>query len=280
VTNPPASASNLPLFYQRPEAVSEAAHGDLRLRPGTFEFAAAVNAVPVMTSEFAQASRVFPLVFAAIDGTPAALLGLERDNLFVADGQWAEGVYSPAYIRRYPFALMHTVQPDGFALAVDVASDRVARGGAEGEPLYADGKPTELTLRALQFCDAMRIEHAASQAFSEELKASEMLTDRKADINLPNGRKLSLTGFQVIDAERLAALADDKVVEWHRKGWLALAHAHLASLDRFTDLLQRQTAREPKPDDHAVTPATPDNETPPRVPTRGRASPKKDLKNA
>lgn len=34
-------------------------------------------------------------------------------------------------------------------------------------------------------------------------------------------------------------MADDVVVEWRRKGWLALAHFHLASLDRFCALLDR-----------------------------------------
>jgi hypothetical protein len=44
----------------------------------------------------------------------------------------------------------------------------------------------------------------------------------------------------VIDAGRFAALDDATVVDWHRRGWLALAQLHLTSLGRFPELVARQ----------------------------------------
>jgi hypothetical protein len=51
-----------------------------------------------------------------------------------------------------------------------------------------------------------------------------------------------LGGFQVVDQARFTALPDTVVLDWHRKGWLALVHFHLASLERFVDLLAREGA--------------------------------------
>ena len=69
---------------------------------------------------------------------------------------------------------------------------------------------------------------------------SVLLIDRRADATLPDGRKLGLDGFQVIDTERFANLDEAVVLDWHRRGWLALVHFHLASLERFGALLTLQ----------------------------------------
>ncbi len=49
--------------------------------------------------------------------------------------------------------------------------------------------------------------------------------------------KLAVAGFQVVDPKRFAELPEEKVITWHRNGWLGLVHFHLASLERFADLL-------------------------------------------
>jgi len=44
----------------------------------------------------------------------------------------------------------------------------------------------------------------------------------------------------VVDTERFANLDEAVVLDWHRRGWLALVHFHLASLERFGALLSLQ----------------------------------------
>ncbi|MDR0702825.1 MAG: SapC family protein, partial [Azoarcus sp.] len=73
--------------------------------------------------------------------------------------------------------------------------------------------------------------------FVESLAREKLLVERTADITLPQGRKTALAGFSVVDGESFARLPNAVVIEWHRKGWLALVYAHLASLACFTDLL-------------------------------------------
>lgn len=232
--------SRLPLFYVSPEPLNAATHVNWRLKAGNLAFAAEAPYVPVVVSEMVTASHHYPLVFAAGDAQPVALLGLSRHNLFVSDGEWSAETYVPTYIRRYPFGFMQTVNPDGFVLAIDAAASGVVRDGEEGEALFADGQPSALTRQALQFCEALQHEAAATRAFADALQAQEILIDRRADATLPDGRTFGLDGFQIVDAEKFAALDEAVVLDWHRQGWLALVYHHLASLAHFQNLLDRQ----------------------------------------
>jgi len=230
-----------PLFYRELQPLDSKAHADWRLKQGDAGFTAETPFVPLVVGEIAAASRNYPIVFAADSAQPIAVLGLERRNLFLGDdGRWTEGAYVPAYVRRYPFAFMATVNPDGFALAIDAGSERIAKSGDDGEPLFEDGKPSTLTREALEFCTAFGREAELTTLFATALKEKDLLIDRRADATLPDGRKLGLGGFQIVDAAKFAALDDETVLAWHKKGLLALVHFHLASLERFKDLLDRQ----------------------------------------
>ena len=239
MTAPPPEASGLPLFYRDPQPLSSAAHSEWRLRDGDVSFAADTAYAPIVVGELAAASAAYPVLFSGDTVQPIVVLGMQQSNLFVTDGRWDPAAYVPAYVRRYPFGFIATVNPEGFALAIDAGSDRVVKAGEEGALLFEDGQPTELTRQALSFCDAFQGEAAATQAFGQALKAQNLLIDRRADATLKDGRKLGLDGFQIVDVERFNALPDDVVIDWHRKGWLALVHFHLASLDRFRNLLDR-----------------------------------------
>ncbi|MFZ2982383.1 MAG: SapC family protein [Sphingobium sp.] len=240
----------LPPFYRAPQPLNAAVHADWRLRDGDITFAADTPHLPIVIGELAAAARSFPIVFAAGDAQPVVILGLERRNLFVADGHWSEDAYVPAYVRRYPFGFITTVNRDGFALAIDAGSDRVVQDGEDGAAWFDDGQPSSLTREALAFCGAFQSEATATRDFADALVAQDLLVDRRADATLPDGRTLGLDGFRIVDGAKLAALPEPVVLEWHNQGWLALVHFHLASLDRFQDLLVRQARLAP------VTPAS------------------------
>lgn len=237
-----AARSTLPLFYRTPQPLSSAVHEAWRLTAGDVAFASDTPFVPIVIGELAEAARCYPVVFAGGDAQPLALLGLEKRNLFVDEGQWTADHYVPAYVRRYPFGFVPTANPEGFALAIDAASARVLQTGTEGAALFEQGEPTAVTREALAFCDAFQSSAAATRAFVEALRAEGLLIDRRADATLADGRKLGLDGLQIIDADKVTGLADAVVVDWHRKGWLALIAFHIKSLDRFAALLDLQAA--------------------------------------
>jgi hypothetical protein len=232
-----------PVYYAGAVPLSAAQHGTWRLLPGDAAFAATVPAVPLTVIEFGAASHFFPIVFTAGDPGPVALMGLENTNLFIDDSAWAEGAYVPAYVRRYPFLLIEAQDKSGYALGIDQTSNQVAKGGRKGEPLFEKGEPGVVTKRALEFCRLFNDDHLRGQAFCKALAEADLLVDRRADAALPDGRRMGVLGFTIVDAARFAKLDDARVIEWHRKGWLALVHFHLASLERFADLLHRQGKR-------------------------------------
>lgn len=243
VSHADQTSPNQPLFYCDPQLLSSATHRDWRLKDGDVAFAAETAFVPIVVSELAAAARSYPIVFAAGDAQPIAILGLERHNLFVEGGCWAEDAYVPAYVRRYPFGFIATVNPGGFALAIDSASERVMREGNEGVPLFENGEPSVLTREAMDFCTTFGRDAEVTRHFAGALTEKDLLIDRRVDATLPDGRKLGLEGFQIVDAEKFAALDDETLVAWHRQGVLGLIHHHLASLERFASLLVRQSAR-------------------------------------
>lgn len=235
--------SQLPLFYRAPQPLSSRVHADWRLKPGDVGFASETPYVPIVIGEFAAVSRHYPIVFAAGDLSPLAVLGLSRNNLFVEDGCWLGDAYVPAYVRRYPFGFAKTTDPEGHALLIDAESDRVGKGHSDGAALFEGSEPSSLTQQVLTFCDAFQNDARNTAAFVEALKANALLIERRADATLTDGRKFGLNGFQIVEVEKFAALGDPVIAAWHRKGWLALVHFHIASLDRFSDLLARESAR-------------------------------------
>ncbi|HEY4276103.1 MAG TPA: SapC family protein [Rhizomicrobium sp.] len=235
--------SRLPTFYAGAVPLSSTLHAAWRLLPGDAGFAAQASAVPLTGGEFAAASSAYPILFTADEPSPVALMGLARDNLFVEEGRWAKGSYVPAYVRRYPFILIEAQDKSGYALGIDQTGIQVAKSGKDGEPLFEAGEPGPVTRRALEFCRLFNEDHLRTRAFCGALVEADLLVDRRADVALPDGRKLGVAGFKVVDAERFAKLDDARVLDWHRKGWLALVNFHLASLARFDALLMLQGQR-------------------------------------
>lgn len=238
-----AAPAGAPLFYSRPVPVQADAHADVRILKADHGFTARNNAIPLVVGEFAQALHHYPILFAGKSGVPMAALGLTEDNLFVSNGEWDDASYIPAYVRRHPFIFIDVDDGRNFVLGLDADSPRVVHGGDEGNALFVDGKPTDVLNQAMEFCGQFTREHMITQEFAKGLAALDLLVERSANVRLPDGNELNLNGFYVVDVEKFGQLPDATVLEWHRKGWLALVHQHLMSLHRFSDLSRRQAAR-------------------------------------
>lgn len=238
--NTDASAA-LPLFYRKPVVLHSEAHASWRLKDGDTAFAARTPYVPIVLGEIGEAIRSYPVVFAGDTLLPVVILGLsEGENLFVEEGTWDREHYVPAYVRRYPFGFVSIPGSDRFALALDTASERVVREGAGGMPLFEEDSPSPLTRQALQFCEAYQTEFVSTKSFVTALREHDLLIEKRVDATLSDGRRYALDGFQVVDPDRFKDLDQITVVDWHRKGWLALINLHLSSLGRLSVLMERQ----------------------------------------
>lgn len=237
-TPTPAGQAILPLFYKQPRPLDANTHRNARLRDNaTYGFSRTSNSVPVNGIEFSLVQRHYPIVFTGSGKSfPAAVLGLRVDeNLFVADdGRWIDGIYVPAYIRRYPFVFIEAPE-DKLILAIDEGSGLLVEDGPH--KLFDDtGKPTPLVNGALQFCGAYQSNFKQTLEFVDALVENDLLADNQANAVLTNGERLSLGGFKVIDEEKFKKLPASVLKIWRDQGWLGWVYAHFFSLGGWNAL--------------------------------------------
>lgn len=243
----PAAPPALPLFYKQPRPLDANAHRNVRLRDNAnFGFARNANSVPINGVEFAIAQRQYPIVFTGTGKPfPAAVMGLRVDeNLFVGeDGRWVEGIYVPAYVRRYPFVFIEAPE-DKLILAIDEGSGLLVEDGPH-KLFDTAGKPTPLVNGALQFCGAYQANFKQTQEFIDSLLEHDLLVDNRANAVLSGGERLTLGGFKVIDEEKFKALPGAVLKSWRDQGWLGWVYAHMFSLTGWNSLAALASKRPP-----------------------------------
>lgn len=241
------------LIYQRPVQLNRQLHRDHRVLPldNDYRFAGQVNSAPLACSEFAHAARHYPIVFAgaSLDAVvPAALLGLRAgQNLMVdAQGRWADGVYVPAFLRRYPFVLAEREPGAGdFTVCLDADYPGLRESGSEGEPLFdAEGANTPLLDNALSFLQQYQLQLARTRELMATLNAHGLLIPRQITIDNGVDPAHTLDGFFVVDEEKLNGLKGKALQELARSGDLGWIYAHLLSLGNI-DRLSRAAAAVP-----------------------------------
>lgn len=236
------SGGGLPLFYSAPAPLDSKKHGTLGLKTDmTLGFTSTVNAVPVNMIEMPQICHHYPIAFSPDENaTPVAILGLrDAENLFVDEkGEWEQGAYIPAYIRRYPFIFSEIPGSDQLTLCIDMAGGAVDEKSTQ-KFFDDEGKPSALAQNALEFCKSY---HAAAQQtlqFSRALVDSGLLIDRTAEINVGEGKRINFSGFRIVDEKKLAEMSDKDFMEWRKKGWLPFLYAHLFSGGQWSRLVRQ-----------------------------------------
>lgn len=236
--------SALPLFYSRPVPLSAPRHAGKGIAETvSYDFARRNNSVPINAVEFALISKNYPIVFTSSDPVAAvAVFGLkEGQNLFVNnEGEWVEGVYVPAYVRRYPFIFMTSGDRQQYTLCIDEDSPLLLSTG--GKALYNGSEPSEVVQEALEFSKAFQGHFDATRELCDELVKHDLLVPNRADVVLKSGERLGLGGFRVIDETKFNELADDVFLAWRKKGWLHVIYSHLLSQSNWSNLVRLVTA--------------------------------------
>ena len=247
-----------PVLYSQLVLLDRHKHRLSRVRRWNGRGAEGLNAVFCAAAEFAEACKTFPLLFirnGETDArgqpviTPVCLLGLQDgENLFVEDGVW-NASYEPAFLRRYPFALVQDgaqAGPDGSpqqAVAVDAGFDGLADDGP-GERLFGDdGTPAPYLDQMLQFLTDFDAAVQITRPVGGHLFSLGLLKEMRAEGALANGERFAVDGFLVVDEERLRVMSDDGILALHRNGVLELIHAHRVSLSNLSRLVDRKSAR-------------------------------------
>lgn len=241
-----ASAPQLPLFYNGLEPLSSEVHANHKVKPSdTAPFLVDQHAVPVTVEEFPLIQRHMPIVFSSgDDAIPIALMGLnEGVNVFIsAEGRLIDDtIYVPAYIRRYPYMLAR-LRPDAdeLSLCFDPSSPTIGAFD-DGDPLFTDGKPSELTQNILKFNENFEQAAARTGQFMKEIKELDLLMEGEVTIQQDGVEQpFVYRGFQMIDEKKLSELRGDQLRKISQSGMLPLLYAHLFSLALMRDIFARQ----------------------------------------
>ncbi len=242
--------NGLPLFFKKPAALEKDRHAKSGLiaKPD-LRFSKAANSVSITAFEFVEASKFYPIVFTASnDPVPLAILGLEQENYFVdADGKWLNDAYVPAYIRQYPFVFFENEAEKRFYLCVDEKSEQFrAEGGEDAKPFFnADGTPSQLTNQALEFCNTYQQHHSLTREFGAALKEHNLLLPYESSVTLKTGRKITLSGFTMIDEKTFNQLPEATFSMFRTKGWLPLVYLAIASTTNWMRLSKLADAQQP-----------------------------------
>jgi hypothetical protein len=238
-------------MYRELMLLDRNAHRALRLarEVGDLSVGARSHGVFVVASEFVDVCREYPIVFVRgsadaatgkADVVPIAVLGLvQHENLYWDGVRWTAR-YVPAYLRRYPFAM---AQLDSGQLAL--AIDRSWHGFSQeqGTPMFDErGEPTPTLLQIRDFVERFEHEAERTRQLCARLRDEELLRDMRFEATQADGGTLAnVDGFLTVDADKLGALPDAKVVELYRLGLLALLTLHHTSLRVMGQLVERRT---------------------------------------
>ena len=240
-----APAQSLPIFYNDLLPLSTVDHADYSVRSvESAPHLATQHAIPLTIDEFAAAQRMLPIIFSSgNDPVPLALMGLnEGVNVFLDENGGLTGpTYIPAYVRRYPWMLAK-LRPDGeeLSLCFDPTTPSVGVFD-EGNKLFDDGKPTEVTTNILKFCEDFEQAAARTGQFMKDLKDLDLLMDGEVAIQAPGlEQPFVYRGFQMVNEEKLRDLRGDQLRKINQNGMLPLLFAHLFSLQLIREIFERQ----------------------------------------
>jgi SapC len=237
-----AGSASAPILYKDPRPLDAATLGKWGLKANnTYAFAAKVNAVPIVLSEFQHVQKFYPIVFLGERPTPFCVLGFDQtENLFVnPSGVWYADYYVPAYIRRYPFIFAEVPKDERKFLFVDVESP-VVTDKDPVLPFFVDGKPTEIVNQALEFCRMFQQDVAVTQAFCEELHAKKLLKSTELRFTLPNGTQQIAGSFTSIDQPAFEALSESDFANFRKRGFLPCIYFQVTSLTNWPRLHGRK----------------------------------------
>ncbi len=243
------------LFYKQPELLNVQAHGKLGITPTSeqpFAFLRETQIVPITVAEFGLAALNYPIVFAGEERTPAAVMGMKQDhNIFVTeDGKMIDGIYVPAFVRRYPFAsAKNSEDPNNLMICIDRSSKMVCENS--DSPFFDGEKLTDMTSQAIEFVKAYEGETVGTQNFARAMKEMDMFADE--DVMLPGAADADgkptvqkMGSYVGISEEKLAKLSPEKLVELRDNGALGAIYAHRMSQANWQRLLNMEIARDMK----------------------------------
>ena len=232
------------MFYEKPVPLNRSQHKDFGVSAvdQPFAFMAKQHFLPITAPEFGIAASSYPIIFAGEERTPLVVMGIrQQENLFVKDGQFNPDFYMPAFARRYPFVLANDQNSDRFVVCVDEAAECVV--SKDPQQKFFNGDDTsDFTSEAFQFLQDFERDRLATVAMVEEFKKHDLFEPktmnfqgRNADGS--NAPQQKIADYFAISEEKMRGLDAPTLKDFHDRGFIAVAHAHLISLSNWQRLV-------------------------------------------
>lgn len=234
-------------LFENPQLLSKELHANYGIKPAAkpFAFCAKIRAVPITISEFIASGRYYPIIFSAEKNmVPLAVVGLIDDiNLFVDEnGKWAENLYIPGYLRRYPFALASESGRERVAVVFDAAHEAISAGGEN--PFFVNGEPSEAMQAAIEFCKQYEADKIATEQAMRMLESYDLVVPQSAQYGVRrDAEQKTFAQYFGVDEKRFNELPDDKFLEMRKSGVLALVFAQMMSMGNWRTILERRARR-------------------------------------
>jgi hypothetical protein len=232
------------MIYDNIQPLSQK-HAKWSVNIENYEFIEHLNSVPLLANEISLASTEYPVIFSetATEGEfiPLAVLGLKSgQNLFLDENKAVTAKFVPAFVRRYPFVLGGTKDSDTMALCIDEDSKACVHDGSKGFRLFTDeGQQSEALKTFIEFLKDFQHRSEMTKVFCKHLNELGLLEPMQANITIKSktDTTLNLTGFFVVNREKLKALSDTDLLLLFKKDGLELIYAHLQSLSNLNKMI-------------------------------------------
>jgi len=229
------------LIYEQVVPITSKNHKDWSVKfDGNYEFARAINSVPLVAAEFPHASAEYTIVFTGSDENimPVAIMGLrDKENLYVNEQGEFTAKYVPAFLRRYPFVFSSTDNAETFTLCIDEEFSGCNQEG-RGERLFdSDGEQTQYLNNVLEFLKEFQAQYQRTELFCKKINELGLLEPMSAQFTMANGEKVGLTGFLAIDRDKLKGLTGEQLKELAQTDELELMYLHVQSMRNFNSMI-------------------------------------------
>jgi hypothetical protein len=234
------------MFYEQPVPLTKEKHAKFGVQQvdQPFAFMQDQHFLPLTAPEFGPASASMPIIFAGEERSPLAVMGIRSgENLFVTDGQYDVDFYMPAFARRYPFVLAGDNANDRFVVCVDEKAECVTNKNPD--QMFFDKEDTsQFTKEAFQFLQSFERDRQATTIMVAAFKALDLFEPKEMNFQGNNADgtpapQQKIADYFAISEDKLKALPAERLAEFSKNGYLAVAYAHLISLGNWQRLVNK-----------------------------------------
>ncbi|WP_416306644.1 SapC family protein [Neptunicella sp. SCSIO 80796] len=173
-----------------------------------------------------------------------AILGLTPQHNLMLDqqGHW-RGLYMPIGLEIAPFSFC-LAEEENTRLRVDMSSPLVATN--QGKPLFENGQKSAFLADMTHQLELVQDAMLQTEIFVEALVNRNLITECQLTLQL-EGQQPQTEEFFTINTSELSYMANEDIIDFHRKGYWSPLFAIRNSLNQFKRLLNlHQTATSQK----------------------------------